>query len=566
MNFAPHKSLRIVDFLKLQIRNFWVLFPLAIAIGVYLPSLFSPYYLDDVMILRDNAWVRSVWPPFGWFGTFFADAFQTFPAYRPILMLSFRLNAFLHDSAASLHTGNLLLHAFNAILVARIFQLFSTSKLSAGLAGLLFFLHPTQTLAVNLIWKRSSILEATFILLCVWLHIREKQFTRPRRSVLALEFLLFVLACLTKESGLILLPILLLIDLLLFKPNRTFHFAFVLWAIAFAAFRFGYMNEWLEENRRFIQSHHDLSRSSYFFSALDVLPHYLKFWLFPSPRIIDDPVATASIPWASAVITLAFFLISIALAVRFHFERSLTLALIWIWCPLGLTLAPVPLFFFLDQIRMYLPLAGFSFLTTIAVERVAQFFGTRKLYWGLAGMILVTYAAHTFLQNREYQLPSVIWRDVVEKYPDSDIGWSEYGIALQDANDYGAAALAFANAARVAPNHLAYTVRALRNMLRSGTPAEEILPVASELNLRDIPVPDLVNLANLFRELHEPEKARRVFLEAVRRNPNFAPSFVEFGALLEEVGEREKALRAYEYAQTLLPNHEGLKKAVSRIK
>src|SRR6185295_16092074 len=108
-------------------------------------ALLNPFYFDDIFVLRDNAWLHGLWPPWGWFGTFFIDSGHTFPGYRPTLMLSFWINRLLlGESEASLRLGNIALHIVNALLVVAVLRRLSRTALP-WVAGFLFALHPIQT-------------------------------------------------------------------------------------------------------------------------------------------------------------------------------------------------------------------------------------------------------------------------------------------------------------------------------------------------------------------------------------------------------------------------------------
>src|SRR5262245_53126699 len=132
---------------------------LLVTLGISLPN---PFYLDDFSILRDNTLLTSTFPKGGWFSDYFFDAYQTFPGFRPIFMWSYWMNAqILGNSPWSFRIGNILLHLGNGFLL----YYFLTLKLStkekwvAMICALLFLVHPTQTLGINFLWKRSTLLE-----------------------------------------------------------------------------------------------------------------------------------------------------------------------------------------------------------------------------------------------------------------------------------------------------------------------------------------------------------------------------------------------------------------------
>lgn len=164
---------------------------LAIAL-VWWPALPASFQFDDWNVIVNNSHVHSVT---AWW--------QSMPGIRPLLKLTYALNASLALEPLGFRLVNVSIHAINATLV---WWLLRERGLRAGLsatdaqraallAALVFALHPVQTEAVTYISGRSSSLAACFCLLsvCCW--------TRHRPAACGLAFLAAVAS---KETALVL--------------------------------------------------------------------------------------------------------------------------------------------------------------------------------------------------------------------------------------------------------------------------------------------------------------------------------------------------------------------------
>jgi hypothetical protein len=144
---------------------------LAIAL-VWWPALTASFQFDDWNVIVNNSRVHSL-----------AAWWQSMPGIRPLLKLTYALNASLALEPLGFRLVNVAIHALNATLV---WWLLRERGLRAGLpaldaeraallAALLFALHPVQTEAVTYISGRSSSLAACFCLLSVYCWVRSEQ-------------------------------------------------------------------------------------------------------------------------------------------------------------------------------------------------------------------------------------------------------------------------------------------------------------------------------------------------------------------------------------------------------
>lgn len=141
-------------------------------------------------------------------------------SWRPLTTLTFWLShRHFGLSARHFHLVNILLHGLNSALVfllaARVCP-DGVARLAALAAGLLFALHPMHAEAVSNITNRGELLSLALQLLAVLAYRRACCARRPAASLAWLlpAFACALLAVLSKESGLMCIPVAVACDLL----------------------------------------------------------------------------------------------------------------------------------------------------------------------------------------------------------------------------------------------------------------------------------------------------------------------------------------------------------------
>ncbi|HTJ97519.1 MAG TPA: tetratricopeptide repeat protein [Rhodocyclaceae bacterium] len=183
-----------------------------LAIIFYLPTLTHGYVWDDSYFLTDMPFLRD---PALWQQHILEPLFVSRNYFRPLPLLMFVAEARIGDlNPFVFHLVNVLLHALNVTLLVLLARTLLPQDRRgmwlASAAGLLFGLHPALVESVAWISDRFDLLMTTWILLALWCE-RHMQASWRRLVVLAL---LFLLALLSKETGVLLLVLLPLWQLL----------------------------------------------------------------------------------------------------------------------------------------------------------------------------------------------------------------------------------------------------------------------------------------------------------------------------------------------------------------
>lgn len=182
-----------------------------LTVVVFLPALQGGFFhWDDDLLFVENPYFRGLGlSQWRWMCTTFLAGH-----WQPLSWLSYALDFKLWGmNPHGWNATNLLLHALNAVLVYRLCLAFLKKEFRgrcavAAVAALFWALHPLRVEAVAWLATRGYLLCTTFCLLTVLFYLRAVEQKRYPWSAL----LCFVLATCTKGIGMMLPPVLLLID------------------------------------------------------------------------------------------------------------------------------------------------------------------------------------------------------------------------------------------------------------------------------------------------------------------------------------------------------------------
>jgi protein O-mannosyl-transferase len=179
----------------------------------YANGLTGAFTYDDKAIVRDNFRIRRADRVTELFTTeYFGGLPGTGSAYRPVLLLSYAVQWWIHGGAViPFHAVNLALHVLVTLLLAGLLLRLDLPPPTALGAALLFAVHPIHVEAVTSIVGRGETLAAAFVLGSLRAGLDAATRGGRRGLRLALALLFAALADLTKESAAIAPALLLLL-------------------------------------------------------------------------------------------------------------------------------------------------------------------------------------------------------------------------------------------------------------------------------------------------------------------------------------------------------------------
>jgi len=197
-----------------------------LVILVYLPTFSGEFFLDDRPLIQNNPYIRAFHSPVSYLAQedgvsdkSSADNYHT-GYYRPFKHLSFSIDYMVWGlNAPGFRTTNLVLHLFCCFILFHLLQLLINDRYAALWATLIFALHPVNTEAVSWISSRCNLLVSFFSISSLLFYI--KSWEGGSRLNRMASVLTFALAILSKEMGLMLLPVFFLYQRLLSRTRRN---------------------------------------------------------------------------------------------------------------------------------------------------------------------------------------------------------------------------------------------------------------------------------------------------------------------------------------------------------
>jgi tetratricopeptide (TPR) repeat protein len=393
----------------------------ATAVAAYAASLLAAFQFDDYnVIVRDPA-------VHGWG----ALAEELARGLRPVLKASYTLSWTLGDGApAAFAAFNIVVHALNTVLLYFI-GLRLAARWKPGLeaavlfAALLFALHPVQTEAVTYLSGRSTSLAATFYLGALLVYLRHG----PLWASLGL----FVLACGSKETALVLPAALLLCDRGFVRRQAPF------WVLALAFLAAALLHERYARFFEFAFSQRGIAEN--LLTQVQGVG-YLVSRLFLPHRLNIDPALPSLLGWDAALAFQGAALVGLLLLGIHSFKKRpwIGFGILWFVVHLAPTNSLVPRIDVANERQLYLAWWGLAFALSIQLALVA----CRKRI--LAAVLLSALAGLSISRQLEYRSEVALWEAAVREAPWNARAYNNLGYARLQAGDREGALRAYREA------------------------------------------------------------------------------------------------------------------------
>jgi protein O-mannosyl-transferase len=539
---------------------------------------------DDHETLLNNSRYRGLgWTELRWMFTTFHMGH-----YQPLSWVSFAIDFLVWGTnPVGYHLTNVVLHALNAVLfffLARLLlsvavksndQSENMVRVSAGLAALLFSVHPLRVESVAWATERRDVLSGFFFVLTLYAYVRAHLSSddRRRRASLALSFAAFVLSLTAKATAITLPVVLLLLDVYpLRRLQGTWRSCLqpearkILWEkLPFAALGilFAIVAAFAQRSvgaLRPVQQYflsYRLGQAAYasffyiwksFFPAklspLYELPYDFDAWM---PLFILCAVAAAAI-------TIGLY------ALRRHWPAGLAS-----WVYYVVILAPVMgiaqsgpqlvanrYSYFSCMSWAVLMGGGFLRLWNCAresTERRPALFAT----FALAILALLVLGIMTWKQSEVWRDTKTLWQSVIAVRPESSIAHYNLGRIYEDEGKLDKGIESYRRAVSINPTYAEAHYNLARLLARQGMPDEAINHYRQVLRIRPDDA-DTHNNLGLLLWLKGQFKASLAELRtAVQIDPNYAKAFFNMGRIYASEGDFDNAVLHYEKALTLNP-------------
>ncbi len=458
----------------------------------YLPGISGPYVFDDYSNLLTNDYVKlRTLDLAGLYQS--AYSLEAGPLHRPIAMMSFAVNYYFaggFENSTAFKLTNLAVHVVNSLLIFWLMRLIfgrlaqtasrhgtwiqpgiQASVLLPGIVALLWAVNPIQLTTVLYVVQRMVSLAALFTLLGLICYLKGRERMLAARTGGALLAGVGIvgfgtLGVLSKENAILLLPLVLMLELILFRdepPLSRWRFLThrtkrVLTVITFAAVIVTVIWVVLHAAQGYSTRHFTLSER--LLTETRVLWLYISLILVPRLDVLslnhDDIVISTSLltPWTTLPSLLGILGI-IALALATWVRRPLT-ALGILWFLIGHSLESTV--FSLEiahEHRNYLPSLGVLLVFVDFLDICAHRLEFKRM-WIVLPVFAAVFAGVTFLR-------SLTWSDLdtlivfeAQHHPDSPRAQIYLGASQARRGDYQAAIETMRLASRLDPYDSVY--------------------------------------------------------------------------------------------------------------
>ena len=540
---------------------------------IYYPAIEGDFIWDDDAYVSENAQLRSgeglknIWLKPG-----------ATPQYYPLVFTSFWLEYQLWgDNPTGYHVINLLLHTSSALLLWRLLILLSVP--GAGLAALIFLMHPVNVESVAWITERKNTLSGLFYLASLTFYLRflqieplpsspKKNAPQNKRLLYILSLILFLFAMFSKTVTVTLPAVILLIiwwkkdhiklkDVIRVTPFLLLGLILARLTLVIEKIVVGAQgSDWhFSFEERFIIA----GKALWFYLYKLTYPMNLTF-SYPKWSV-DSALVSHYLP------SLAFLALIAGLGLfRNKVGKSPLIAILFF----AGTLFPALGFFDIYPMRysfaadhfQYLacigPIALFSASLTVLATSALGSSGPVKVppYFlsAFSASLLLVLGLLTWKQTHIYKNTETLFLDTLSKNPDSAMAHLNLGMELekqgklQDAFDHWQKAVALNPNFPEAHNNLG------RAYLKNGELSLAVSELRRSLELNPDLYPAYSNLAGALAEQGKLEDALHYARKCVSMKPDYIQGVVTLGNILEELGSLNEAQAYYRRALELDKN------------
>ncbi|MEO8030625.1 MAG: hypothetical protein ABJC74_05245 [Gemmatimonadota bacterium] len=308
-----------------------------LALAASVTSLGNGFAYDDVHIIVNNPHVHSLAQPWHRFAEQYWPPEVGVGLYRPVTILLYAMQwAAQGGQPLAFHLVSVLLYACVAILVLLVARRLLPAP-AAFAAAAIWAVHPVHVEAVANVVGQSEIVTALWMLLAVLLYLRARE-VGPLgvRQEIAISGL-YLLACLSKEHGLVLPALLLAFEFTVLKRQpftaglRRFYLQLALIGIAFFAVRTTVLGALAGDLPPYWMT--GISTGQRWLTMLAIVPDWIRLLCWPAhlqadygPRELE--LATVFGPGQILGLVLLASLAILALVVR-RSQPVITVGLAW---------------------------------------------------------------------------------------------------------------------------------------------------------------------------------------------------------------------------------------------
>jgi tetratricopeptide (TPR) repeat protein len=531
-------------------------------------SLDNGFLIDDYALIVHNTVIKSLKFVSAMFSRPFLMGY-----YRPVTLISFALDYSVWKlNPFGYHLTNILLHFLNSVLFFILLYLTLKDFTLSSLTGILFAVHPLNSVSVNYISDRGNLLVTFFILAA--LIIFYLGYNKGQIKFYVLGFLLFVYALLSRENA-ILFPFYFLCVFLFLCPRRngkwiTLIFILSLFIVLiYHLVRLKIMSLGLTIFSDIKMLFSFQSICSFFY----MLVKYFSLAILPYNICLTRRIDVRAISGFKGILYICLILLLLLiLAVKFRKNRIVWFALAWFFTgvlPLyNLMFWRLPMGLIMQDNWIYLSSVGLFIALSMFLLNLKNFIN-KRLWFLFIVAILIFYTERNIVNNafwRDTKTYSAYWLNLT---PQNYLVNCSLGDYFYIKNDYKKAKFYFqkaidnlrikddsANTILVSTGLFTKIFNSLgRIAQREGNLEEAIAYFKKVININPNSTDANFYLGNIYLQKNDVEKAIFHFNKTIKKDFYYFYAHYNLSVAYARMGNYEKALEEAEIAYFLNPQY-----------
>ncbi|XP_046394018.1 protein O-mannosyl-transferase Tmtc3 [Ischnura elegans] len=571
----------------------------------YYNSCYCGFAFDDISAIKDNRDLRPHTPLKNLFLNDFwgtpMQKEQSHKSYRPLCVLTFRWNYYLHQlEPMGYHLVNMLLHGVVCLMYFRMCSMF-LPEISSFIAAMLFAVHPIHTEAVTGVVGRAETLSSVFFLAALIFYTKAaKKRKETSWRYLAFSMISVATAMFCKEQGITITGVCVVYELFVAQKLRLGdiqHFirsaiGGKVWApswwtpdvakrlgvlgtttLALLLLRVHIMGARLPVFTRFDNPASVAPSPTRQLTYSYLVGVNLWLLLFPCDLCCDWTMGTVPLvetfldPRNLATIATALSLLVLCCVALCSGNRRQATVIVMSLAFMVLPFLPAsnlffPVGFVVAERVLYMPSMGWCMLVAYGWNLLAEK-RFRKVAWLGISLLLIVHGSKTYLRNLDWESEYTIFMSGLKVNQRNAKLFNNVGHALEKEGRFPEALEYFQKAVRVQEDDIGAHINVGRtfNHLKLYKEAEEAYLKAKSLLPKVKPgesyqariAPNhlhvFLNLANLIaRNETRLEEADLLYRQAISMRADYTQAYINRGDILLKLNRTKEAQEVYERA------------------
>jgi Flp pilus assembly protein TadD len=545
-----------------------------VAGGLYFNSLGNLFTNWDDGMIYSNSEIRNL----AWDNLKNIFTYKRGTTYQPIRVLSYAIDYhFWGLNPLGYHITNILFYVLTCITVFFAIRLLSvrlrkdasqdSHQRVAFFGAFLFAAHPVHVEAVTWLAARKEVLQGFFFFLAFYLYLKgSEQSGRIKEITLGLCLFSTLLAILSKPSAIV-FPAVILIYEIARRKNQwasflKSHWLFLGFSILISIIFISVLVKVMVEAGG-IKPYRGGSFSSNILVSFYAFPYNVKLLIVPA-----NYSAAYTLPISNPLLSMRTFLfigMTLFLFALSFWSLKHTKVLFFSFLFFFVTILPylniIPISTLLADRYVFIASFSYCFLLGVGFNRVYAYKNIkfsegffRLLATVLFLFVVTVYSLTTMSQNTIWENSYTLWKNAVEKYPDSNTANALMGVVYMEIGMDDKAASYLERAVEVLPHD--YQSRNNLGIVygRLNEPHKALQELMTAMRLMPEDDTIKINLSVFYQRQGEYEKAEKVLQYLVSKNPKNAQLHFRLGLVYRDAGQYDQAVSEFLKSSELAPD------------